>query len=154
MCLPIATRRPSIPMMFMICHDIIHTFWLEKSHVNLPSLVLLLSDHSNKLSPKTFHKWSASNTPLSGAVYQEYRDPQHWQPSRDKDHRSSHRWPLSAWAGGSVWGGCWVLSWASSRAPSVATTWPCWPSGCYDLTTMCNSTISAHWLVYRCSLGV
>lgn len=41
-----------IPIIFKICHNMIQTFWLVKSHINFPSLVLRFKDHKSKKSPK------------------------------------------------------------------------------------------------------
>ena len=45
-------------MIFSICHNMIQTFWLVKSHRNLPSLVLRFKDHRSKKSPEKSHMGS------------------------------------------------------------------------------------------------
>ena len=42
-------------MIFSICHNMIQTFWLVKSHRNLPSLVLRFKDQRSKKSPEKSH---------------------------------------------------------------------------------------------------
>ena len=129
-----------IPIIFIICHNIIQTFWLVKSHRNFPSLVLRFKDHNSKKSPE---KWKVNHARFQSTpdiYYQGDRGLQWRPPGRDRGHRSSHKPPRPVWAGGWGWGRCWGQWSGSSSKFAQGIVWPWWRG---------QSHVSTHHTVLR-----